>query len=127
MAGDETILVVEDEAEVAAIASAFLRSLGYQVRIVAGEDDAMTVLRSEPKIALLFTDLMLGIGGSGLELAQQARALRPDLPVLLTSGYADPTQAPSLGDGASFELLRKPYRREQLGEAIRRNLDRRTN
>lgn len=127
MAGDETILVVEDEAEVAAIASAFLRSLGYQVRIVAGEDEAMTVLRSEPKIALLFTDLMLGIGGSGLELAQQARALRPDLPVLLTSGYADPTQAPSLGDGASFELLRKPYRREQLGEAIRRNLDRRTN
>ncbi|MBP6749498.1 MAG: PAS domain S-box protein [Xanthomonadaceae bacterium] len=125
MAGHETVLVVEDEADVAAIASAFLRSLGYAVRVVAGEDDALAVLRSEPKIALLFTDLMLGKGGSGLELAQAARALRPELPVLLTSGYADPTQAPTVGHDTGFELLRKPYRREQLGEAIRRNLDRR--
>jgi len=125
MAGDETVLVVEDEADVAAIASAFLRSLGYAVRVVAGEDDALAVLRSEPNIALLFTDLMLGKGGNGLDLAQAARALRPALPVLLTSGYADPTPSPTVGDGAGFELLRKPYRREQLGEAIRRNLDRR--
>ena len=51
--------------------------------------------------------------------------MRPELPVLLTSGYADPTQAPTVGHDTDFELLRKPYHREQLGEAIRRNLDRR--
>ncbi len=124
--GDETILVVEDEADVATIVSSFLRSLGYAVRIASSEAGALAILEKEPQIGLLFTDVMLGQGGNGIDLAREARARWPQLPVLLTSGYTDPTQASGVDDGAGFDLLRKPYRREQLGAAIRRNLDRRT-
>lgn len=121
--GRETILVVEDEPDVAEIATAFLRSLGYRVLYAASEDDALAWLEREPQIALLFTDVMLGKGGNGLELAHRARALRPQLPVLLTSGYAHPDPARDEAHSGRFELLRKPYRREQLDEAIRRQLD----
>ena len=123
--GDETILVVEDEPDVAEIASAFLRSLGYQVRNASGEAEALALLDSAPDIALLFTDVVLGAGGNGIDLAQAARARRPQLPVLLTSGYANPGALRAERDSAGFELLRKPYRREQLAAAIRRHLDRR--
>lgn len=57
---------------------------------------------------------------NGIELAQAARSLRPRLGVLLTSGYDEPASVASPAPG--FELLRKPYRREQLGIAVRRNL-----
>jgi PAS domain S-box-containing protein len=74
--GRETILVVEDEPDVAGIATAFLRSLGYEVRNAASETEALALLDREPDIALLFTDVMLGKGGNGIELAQAARAIR---------------------------------------------------
>jgi PAS domain S-box-containing protein len=123
--GDETILVVEDEPDVAEIASAFLRSLGYRVRNATGQADALALLESAPDIALLFTDVILGAGGNGIDLAQAARVRWPQLPVLLASGYTNPGPSRAERDSAGFELLRKPYRREQLAAAIRRNLDRR--
>ncbi len=125
MTGHETILVVEDEPDVAEIASAFLRSLGYRVRNATGETEALLLLDSAPDIALLFTDVVLGAGGNGIDLARAARLQRPQLPILLTSGYANPGSSRTERDSAGFELLRKPYRREQLAAAIRRNLDRR--
>jgi two-component SAPR family response regulator len=65
--------------------------------------------------------VMLGGGMNGVELAQAARSLRPQLGVLLTSGYDDPA-AQAMTPPETFELLRKPYRREQLAVATRRNL-----
>ncbi len=119
--GGETILLVEDEGEVRKIAEAFLVSLGYRVIAAANATEALSALESgTPVVALLFTDVMLGSGMNGVELALAARDLRPSLGVLLTSGY-DPVSA-RLASGAEFELLSKPYRREQLAEAIRRNL-----
>jgi PAS domain S-box-containing protein len=121
--GNETVLVVEDEPEVRGIAVAFLRSLGYRVHAAAGAAAALQLLHDDPQVALLFSDVVLGSGPSGGELAREARRLRPGLAVLLTSGYergADGDQPAS-----EFELLRKPYRREELAAAARRALERR--
>ena len=115
----QRVLVVEDEPEVRNIAANFVRSLGYRVHAVSSAEDALQCLEEDPSIALLFSDVMLGAGMNGKALALAARRLRPDLPVLLTSGYED---APPVAGGDDFELLRKPYRREQLAAALQRSL-----
>jgi PAS domain S-box-containing protein len=118
----ETILVVEDNLEVRNVAATFLRSQGYLVHAVASAGDALQQLRDDPGIALLFSDVMLGSGLNGDELARAARKLNPKLAVLLTTGYEN--VANEFPAGESFELLRKPYRHEQLAAMIRRQLDR---
>jgi PAS domain S-box-containing protein len=114
----ERVLVVEDEPDVRAIAESFLRSLGYQCVSVASAAEALALLKADDRIDLLFSDVMLGNGMDGNELALAARALRPQLPVMLTSGYNEARD----GDEGGFEMLRKPYRREQLAAAISRQL-----
>ncbi|WP_300620319.1 PAS domain S-box protein [Dokdonella sp.] len=117
----ETVLVVEDEADVRDVVVAFLRSLGYASRVAATADEALALLRVEPKIELLFSDVALGGVVTGVDLAREALRLRPSLRVLLTSGYEHPRLD---GDGNRFELLRKPYSREEFAEALRRMLAR---
>jgi CheY-like chemotaxis protein len=116
----ELVLIVEDEAAVRDIATAFVQSLGYRVHAVASAMAALDYLAANADVALLFSDVMLGSGMNGKELAQTVRQQRPRLPVLLTSGYED--SAMSAADAQEFELLRKPYRREDLALALRRNL-----
>jgi len=120
--GSETVLVVEDEADVRDIAVAFLRSLGYTVRAADSAATALEQLGAHADIALLFSDVVLGAGMNGFELAEAARRLRPDLPVLLTSGYEH--SAADAGAAQLFTLLQKPYRREELSVAVRAILDR---
>jgi PAS domain S-box-containing protein len=117
--GGENILVVEDDAAVRGIAVAFLRSAAYRVMAVASAGDARQVLLDTPDVALLFSDVVLGSGGNGKELAMEARRLRPSLPILLTSGYEEHASP----DSTEFEMLRKPYRREQLLAAVQRLLE----
>jgi CheY-like chemotaxis protein len=117
-----TILVVEDEADVRTIAARFLSANGYQVVAAACAREALDLLAANPDVDLIFSDLVLGSGMNGVELAHEACRMRPGLAVLLTSGYQGKyggTESPT----APFELLRKPYRREQLVEAVRRLLD----
>ena len=121
--GHETVLVVEDEADVRGIALAFLRSLGYTVHAAANASEAQALLASHPQIDVLFSDVVLGAGPTGAELAVAARHLRPDLKILLTSGYERPADSREEQPGSEFELLRKPYRREELAQALRRALD----
>jgi CheY-like chemotaxis protein len=118
--GRELILVVEDEAEVRAIAVAFLHSLGYATCEAADADEALRVLAADSGVAMLFSDVILGGGMDGNELARAARRLRPSLPVLLTSGYQHPL---AQADGANLPLLPKPYQREELARAVRGVLD----
>ena len=120
--GNERVLVVEDEPEVRGIALAFLRSLGYATVAAANADDALALLRADAAIDVLFSDVVLGSGANGGELARAAQGLRPGLPVLLTSGYERPDGNGGELPGAEFPLLRKPYRREELAEALRRVL-----
>jgi CheY-like chemotaxis protein len=110
----QLVLVVEDEPEVRKVAESLLRSIGDRTLSVADADAALECLRTEPAIQVLFSDVMLGSGMDGKRLADAALALRPDLLVLLTSGYEESAQ-----DGATTHpLLRKPYRREQLAAAL---------
>jgi nitrogen-specific signal transduction histidine kinase len=110
----QLVLVVEDEPEVRKVAESLLRSVGYRTLAVADAESALERLASEPGVEVLFSDVMLGPGMDGRRLADAALAVRPDLHVLLTSGYEESAQ-----DGESAHpLLRKPYRREQLAAAL---------
>lgn len=122
-AGRETILVVEDEAEVRGIALAFLRSLGYTTYDASDAEKALVLLRQHDDIELLFSDIVLGSGMTGFDLIREARVLRPGLPVLLTSGYERAAETGEPSGSSEFEILRKPYRREQLAAALRKTLD----
>ncbi len=118
--GRESILVVEDERDVRTIATAFLRSLGYTTYEAESGERALELLDAHPDVALLFTDIVLGSGMTGYELVREARKLRPGLPALLTSGYERAGGESEDAPPSDVDLLRKPYRREQLGEAIRK-------
>ncbi|HEX9182994.1 MAG TPA: PAS domain S-box protein [Burkholderiales bacterium] len=119
--GSESVLVVEDEAPVREIAVGFLARLGYRVHQAADAESALQILRSRPEIELLFTDLALP-GVDGAALARQARALRPDLGVLYTTGYASGSILESLPEPERSAVLPKPYRREELAFVVRKIL-----
>ena len=91
--GSETILVVEDDARVRRVTTARLRSLGYEVIKADNGAAALALLATYPKIAMIFTDVVMPGGMNGDELAEAALAARPDLKVLFTSGYAKPAVA----------------------------------
>jgi signal transduction histidine kinase len=113
------ILVVEDNADVRAIVTRQLRSLGHVVVEAEHADAALAVLRDPgASFDLLFTDVVMPGGMDGHGLAKAARALRPSLLVLLSSGY--PGSAMSNGSvlGAGQYFLGKPYRRNQLAEKL---------
>jgi PAS domain S-box-containing protein len=122
--GHETVLVVEDEQEVRRVAVAFLRTLGYVPCEAGDAATALALLARRSNIDLLFTDIVLGGEMTGFELAAKAREKHPRLPVLFTSGYEYASLDIDPRAFGTFELLRKPYRREQLGVAVRRALDR---
>jgi signal transduction histidine kinase/integral membrane sensor domain MASE1 len=119
--GRETILVVEDEAAVRDLAAARLEALGYRIFAAADGPEALGMLERGERIDLLFTDLVMPNGMSGDELARRACALCPEIKVLLASGYALALPAGAGPDG--FRLLRKPYRGDDLAEAVRAALD----
>ena len=121
-AGTETILVVEDDDDVRNVTADGLRALGYRVVAAADGPAALALLdRGEP-VALLFSDVVMPNGIRGDVLAQQATSRRYGLKVLLTSGYAaDLFDPAALG---AFALLRKPYRHDELAQAVRAALDR---
>jgi len=119
----ETILLVEDETDVRTVATRFLSAVGYDVIATASAREALDLLIAKPHVDLLFSDVVLGSGMDGIELAREARRVRPDLPILLASGYPGSGDRRHEGSEETFELLRKPYRREQLTGAIRRLLD----
>jgi PAS domain S-box-containing protein len=123
-AGRERVLVVEDESAVLLFVTGQLRSLGYAVEAVSAGEDAIKLLERNSRFDLLFTDVMLPKGMSGVELARRARAIRPELKVLLTSGYPEEIFTQHGRPDEGIPLLRKPYRRKELAEMIRKCLDR---
>ncbi|HEY3811588.1 MAG TPA: MASE4 domain-containing protein [Caulobacteraceae bacterium] len=115
----ETVLVVEDDADVIAAARESLLDLGYAVLLAVNADEALALLRGETRrIDILFSDVMMPGGMNGVQLAVEARRLRPGLKVLLTSGYADMVLREH-DIPANTPLLSKPYHREDLAQKIR--------
>ena len=117
--GSEAILVVEDDADVLAVALAFLQSLGYRVFTASSRRSAATRLRAHPEIALLFTDVVLTGHETGPKIAASLRKIRPQLHVLYASGYPRGVLPLQFEVDEAIAFLRKPYSREQLGQALR--------
>ena len=101
-----SVLVVEDNTEVADIATALLNELGYQVTRVASAQTALEVLRSGEQFDLVFSDVVMPGGMNGVELAHQIGKDYPNLPVVLTTGYYNAVDKP-LPRG--LPVVRKPY------------------
>ncbi|PDT80522.1 response regulator [Sinorhizobium sp. BJ1] len=118
--GSETILLVDDNELVRTYAATQLASLGYKLVPASNGQEALDTLREITDIDLLFTDIVMPGRLSGLNLAEEARTIRPNLPILFTSGYAENAQG-DLGFGIHF--LRKPYRPSELAVKVRLMLD----
>ena len=119
----ETILVVDDRPDVAALAQAILEEAGYQVRVAHNGQQALDLLARETSIDLLFSDLIMPGGMNGVMLAKEAQRRQPRLRILLTTGYANNALELEEGQGERFPILNKPYGRQDLTYAIRRMLD----
>jgi PAS domain S-box-containing protein len=113
-------LVVDDEEAVRAAARGMLEELGYRCLEAADGERALALLEREPGLKLLFTDVVMPGPVKGEELAARARRLRPDLPILLTSGYARTLQLQE--PLAEFPLLGKPYGRQELARKVQQAL-----
>lgn len=121
--GQETILVVDDEEDLAQLAQNYLEELGYNTFIAYNSREALELLGKHSNVDLLLSDVVMPGGMNGFELAEQAVKLRPALKVVLTSGYS---KGATLNDGHkryTKELLGKPYRKADLASRIRNVLD----
>ena len=110
------ILLVEDDADVAALARAMLMDLGHAVRHVSAYDTAVALLGSDAELDLLITDLVMPGGRTGADVARLATEVRPNLPIIVCSGYAGETL--QAADALPWPLLRKPYSASNLSEVI---------
>jgi CheY-like chemotaxis protein len=121
--GNETILVVEDDPLVRDYVIEQLKGLGYRTFGCPYGSDALVLLDQNPLIDLLFTDVVMPGGMGGRELANAARAQRPELKVLFTSGYTENSIDQNGRLDSDVEFLSKPYRRNQLAAKVRKVLD----
>jgi signal transduction histidine kinase len=117
--GHETILVVEDDEDVLAVAAESLRELGYQVVTALNAAQALEILRGNQPVELLFSDVIMPGGMNGAQLAVEARRIRPELKVLLTSGYTAAALSFEHGLPDNLNVVSKPYRREELARKLR--------
>jgi CheY-like chemotaxis protein len=119
--GTETVLLVEDQDAVRAVAARALRAYGYTVLLARHGNDALALLREAGKVHLLLTDLVMP-EMPGQELAARVRALAPDVRVLFMSGYAETPQRQGALDPGT-PLVRKPFAGADLARAVREVLD----
>jgi CheY-like chemotaxis protein len=117
----ELVLVVEDNDAVREATVSRLQSLGYDALEARTGAEAIQLLKMGEPVALVFADIVMPGGVTGYDVAKWARSRKPDLKVLLTSGYANPS--PPVKDGVrEIKVLGKPYTREQLAQAVRESL-----
>ncbi len=112
------VLIVEDDVDVRDYVKNALKSAGYQLQLARSPEQALELLQQGQVCDLLFTDILMP-GMNGRELAKRARAIRPGLKVLYTTGYAGHDIHNSLGQSElDSHVLHKPYRREKLVVAV---------
>jgi signal transduction histidine kinase len=114
------ILVVEDNPQLRKVVVRQLLSLGHRVQEADSAATALTILREDKPLDLLFTDVVMPGGLTGTDLAEAAQKLRPGIRVLLTSGFTEAAAQ----NGGGMKLLSKPYRLEELDRKIRGALGR---
>jgi PAS domain S-box-containing protein len=118
-----TVLVVEDNQALRRIVARQLRELGYGVLEADNGAQALTVLDEMP-VDLMFSDVVMPGGMNGFELTEQARARHADLRIVLTSGYPQRSgAAQDRRQDRTIRLLQKPYRKQELAQALRAAMD----
>ncbi len=121
--GQGTILVVEDNAEVAAVTASLVEQLGYRTLRADNATDALNCLQQGEQgeqVDLVLSDIVMPGSMNGIALAQAIGSRYPQIPVLLTSGYSDMVQTAA----SQFAVLRKPFQLPALEKAIREALER---
>jgi signal transduction histidine kinase/CheY-like chemotaxis protein len=120
--GSGRILLVEDDPRVAEATQDLLHSMGFDTCWAADGPAALAFVENEPKLALVMSDIVMPGGLSGLDLARTLRDRRPELPVILTTGYSSHTSEVA---AEGFALIEKPYRSDVLAASLRSALEKR--
>jgi len=118
-----TVLLVEDDSEVRAVMRRFLESFGCVISEAPSAEQALLAIGAGHRFELLLTDIALGPGMRGTELAARVQEQLADVAVVLMSGYSAELLEADSGSPPAWELLRKPCSREELGAAIGRVVD----
>jgi len=118
------LLVVEDDPRVRRVSARRLRELGYAVIEADSGSAALRVLDRGDAIDLLFTDIVMAGGMTGIDLAREAGKRRPGLKTLFTSGYAEPAVIERGQPASASAWLGKPHSALELHTKIRELLDR---
>jgi two-component system, cell cycle sensor histidine kinase and response regulator CckA len=123
--GRETILLVEDDAQVRQIISQALRVLGYRVHEAANGQSAMALWQKHgDQVDLLLTDMVMPEGMTGLELTERLQSSRPGLKAIISSGYSAEIVQAGVPKKTGVIYLPKPYEAKTLAEIVRHCLDR---
>jgi len=121
--GNETILIVDDEESLRELAKKILEPRGYRVLTANDGRQALQQLTAHPGIDLLFSDIVMPNGINGYELAKKAIALRADIKILFTSGFAEKAESRNEHVRFNTSMLNKPYRHAELIKQVRAALD----
>ncbi len=121
--GNETILLVDDNAEMRMVTQRHLMSLGYRVSEAGSGQAALEILQVGNIFDLLLTDVVMPNGMTGYQLAAAAQHLQPGMKVLFTTGYSRSDLGNDPAGPAAGAVLRKPYRRQELAVAVRAALE----
>jgi PAS domain S-box-containing protein len=111
------VMIVEDDELVAELAAGMLNELGYEATITHSAKEALDRLAGGDRPKLVFSDIVMPGGISGLELARKLRSRFPEMPILLTTGYSE-----EVGGTHGFPVLQKPYELESLSGAVQKVL-----
>ena len=117
----QTILVLDDEPEVRKLVAAMLNRYGYRTLTADTGENAVRLIRSNPEISLLLTDVVAP-GMSGPMAADQIAAMKPGIKVLFMSGYDSSQVVQRYVVEKGYSLLSKPFTMEQLGEKVQKVL-----
>lgn len=117
--GRPVVLVVEDDDAVREATVWVLDLFGYATRQAENGPAALDILAAEPEIAVMFSDVVMPKGMSGIELTQEALRRRPDLKVLLTTGYSQADLDLSRLSRDGIQLIAKPYSNDELDAVLK--------
>jgi PAS domain S-box-containing protein len=117
-----SVLITEDDPDVLTVSVETLRLLGYEVYSAANAAEAMTILRRDVPIDVLFTDVVMPNGMNGIDLVREARRLRPEIRALLCSGYS----RDGIQTDESTSFLTKPYMIADLARELASLMSKRT-
>ena len=120
--GSESILIVDDEEALLVYAEQILKDWGYEVYLAKNATEAISVLENSA-VDLLFTDVVMPGNVNGYALAEKAVKIKPNLKILITSGFAEKFGDNEMYAKNAFNFISKPYNRKDLAEKLRELLD----